>query len=113
MKRFLITFAAVALFLAGAASYLAEPSPDGLTTVLRQGCTVEESGVGTQLRGECMARTAEQHALAGGPLAGYTLLGEEGSTGIAGVVGVAATAVFAGGLFLLVRNRRHDHSRAG
>jgi len=104
-RWFLAGFAAVALLLAGVASYLAYPEPDGLDTVASRGCTVTETAAGDQLEGSCMARGAEDHALAGGPLADYTVGGEDGLVGVAGIAGVAVTVVLAGGLFWILRRR--------
>lgn len=106
MKRFLFVFAVVTLLLAGVVSYFADSSPDGLEAAIRQNCTVVESGAGPQLRGECIARQAEAHAFASGPLAGYTVNGSAALTGVAGVLGVATTAAVAGGLFWALRRRR-------
>jgi cobalt/nickel transport protein len=107
MKRFLIGFAVVALVIAGALSYLADPDPDGLDSVTQRGCTAAESGEQAgELSGECIAQGAREHALAGGPLADYTIGGDDGLTGVAGVLGVAATLVVAGGVFWLLRRRK-------
>lgn len=88
----------VALALAGIVSYYASSSPDGLEKV------AADQGLDTN---------ATDHSLADGPLADYGVSGVENerlSVGLAGVIGVAVTFAFAGGLFLLVRKR--DKSEA-
>ncbi|MQA16432.1 MAG: hypothetical protein GEV09_20505 [Pseudonocardiaceae bacterium] len=104
-------FGVVALLIAGLLSYFAYPHPDGLDTVILQGCT-EVTG-GEQLSGDCIAQRADDHALADSPLADYTVRGDEGLLGVSGVVGVLVTLVVAGGLFWLLRPRRADRSRDG
>lgn len=104
--RFLVGFAVVALLLAGVVSYFAYPEPDGLDTVARQGCTVTETAGEEELSGSCMAQGAREHALAEGPLADYTVGGDDGLVGVAGVLGVVVTLVLAGGLFWVLRGRR-------
>lgn len=104
--RFLVGFGLVAVLIAGLLSYLAYPHPDGLDTVTMDGCEVTEADGAERLEGECIARNAEDHRLAGGPLADYTVNGDDGLLGFAGVLGVLATLVVAGGLFWLLRPRR-------
>jgi len=99
--RFFVGFGLVALLIAGMVSYLASSNPDGLDSVVLDGCT--ESG--EQLRGECIAQNADEHALEEGPLAGYTVGGDEGLSGVSGIIGVLATLIIAGGLFWLLRPR--------
>ncbi|WP_332838646.1 PDGLE domain-containing protein [Nocardia bovistercoris] len=100
-NRFLLGFAAIALLIAGLLSYAASSQPDGLDATTQRGCTVVE-GTG-ELEGECIARSAREHALSNSPLADYTVDGDDRLTGIAGVLG--ATAVFAV-LFAVVRTIR-------
>jgi cobalt/nickel transport protein len=100
--RFFVGFGLVALLIAGLVSYLASSSPDGLDSVVLDGCT--ESG--EQLTGDCIAQNADEHALEEGPLAGYTVGGDEGLLGVSGIIGVLATLLVAGGLFWLLRPRR-------
>lgn len=101
-RKFLLGFALVALFIAGAVSYLASSSPDGLDSATLKGCTETEAG---ELVGTCIAQQAGGHAMTGSPLAGYTIGGDEGLLGVSGVLGVMAVFVLAGGLFwLLARN---------
>lgn len=102
---FLLGFLLIALVLAGAVSYLADPDPDGLDHATQRGCEVTESG---ELAGRCVAQNATEHELAGSPLADYALGGTEGSTGVAGVLGVVITVAVAGGLFWVLRRRRPD-----
>ena len=107
MKRVPVAFYAasllVALLLAGVVSYAASSSPDGLDAVTHTGCELDESG--EPVGGTCIAQNAGEHAAAASPLADYTLGGSEGTTGIAGVVGVLVTLAVAGGLFRVLRRR--------
>jgi cobalt/nickel transport protein len=104
-STFLVGFLVVALLVAGALSYLASSAPDGLDTVTLSGCDVVETEAGEQLEGTCIAQHAGDHALAGSPLADYTIGGGEGTVGLAGVIGVLVTLLVAGGLFWLLRRR--------
>ena len=102
MKRFFfVGFALVALVCAGVLSYLADSDPDGLDSATLSGC--EE--VNGQLTGDCIARNAGEHGMADSPLADYAVGGDDRFTGVAGVLGVLATAAVAGGLFWLLRRR--------
>jgi cobalt/nickel transport protein len=103
--RFHIGLLVVALIIAGGLSYLASPDPDGLDSVTLSGCQVVEVDGAERLDGACIAQSARTHATAAGPLAGYSLMGGEGTVGLAGVAGVLVTAVLAGGLFWLLRRR--------
>ncbi|PXY19498.1 hypothetical protein BAY60_32695 [Prauserella muralis] len=98
---FFAGFAVVALLIAGLLSYVADSDPDGLDSVTQQGCTE----TGGELRGSCPAQHAEDHVLANSPLADYAVGGDDAFTGIAGVLGVLATLVVAGGLFWVLRRR--------
>ena len=98
-------FLLVALLVAGVLSYLASSDPDGLDTVTLSGCEVVETDAGEQLEGSCIAQHADDHALAGSPLADYTVGGGDGTVGPAGVIGVVVTLLVAGGLFWLLRRR--------
>ena len=93
----------VALLLAGVVSYAASGSPDGLDAVTQTGCELDESG--EPVGGTCIAQNAGEHAAAASPLADYTVGGSEGTTGIAGVIGVLLTLFVAGGLFWVLRGR--------
>ena len=99
--RFFVGFGLVALLIAGLVSYLASSNPDGLDSVVLDGCT--ESG--EQLTGDCIAQNADEHALEEGLLAGYTVGGDESLLGVSGVIGVLATLLVASGLFWLLRPR--------
>jgi len=98
---FFAGFALVALIIAGALSYFADTNPDGLDTATLEGCEV----VGEELVGDCIAQNAGEHHLAESPLADYAVDGDDRFTGIAGILGVLATLVVAGGLFWLLRTR--------
>ena len=110
-SRFLLGFLLAALVIAGGLSYLASPDPDGLDSVTLNGCTVTETDAGEQLDGTCIAQNATAHGTAGSPLADYTVAGRDGTTGLAGVIGVLVTALLAGLLFRLLRRPAAD--RAG
>lgn len=99
---FYLGFGLVALLIAGLVSYLADSDPDGLDSVTLEGC--QEAG--EELRGNCIAQQAGEHALGNSPLADYAVAGNEGLTGVAGVLGVLLTVLLAGGLFWLLRKRK-------
>jgi cobalt/nickel transport protein len=105
---FLAGFLIVALVVAGGLSYLASAAPDGLDSVTLDGCRVTVGAAGEQLDGTCIAQHAQDHALASGPLADYTVGGAHGSVGVAGVIGVLVTVALAGALFRVLRRRRPD-----
>jgi cobalt/nickel transport protein len=109
--RFFIGFALVALICAGVLSYFADSDPDGLDSATLKGCEVEETDAAEQLTGNCIAQRAGDHHLADGPLADYAVDGDDRFTGVAGVLGVLATAVVAGGLFWLLRRRPRDREK--
>jgi cobalt/nickel transport protein len=93
LKKFYALFFLAALSLAGGISYYASSSPDGLEKV------AEDEG---------FLESAEDSAVSNSPLADYGLAGldnERLSVGIAGVVGVLATAVIALALFALIKKR--------
>jgi cobalt/nickel transport protein len=110
-SRFLLGFLLAALVIAGGLSYLASPEPDGLDSVTLHGCTVSETADGERLDGTCIAQTvraqdAGEPATAGSPLADYAVGGRDGTTGLAGVVGVLVTALVAGLVFRVLRRPR-------
>mgnify|MGYP000224024180 CR=1 FL=1 len=111
---FWIGFMLATLLIAGGVSYLASSSPDGLDSATLKGCEVVETADGEELRGDCIAQHADEHALADSPLADYTLAGRDGTGGIAGIVGVGVTVLLAGGLFwLIARSRATPRSHTG
>jgi len=107
-SRFLLGFLLVALVIAGGLSYFASSDPDGLDSVTLNGCTVSETAGGERLDGTCIAQNAAAqypsgHQMAGSPLADYAVAGREGTTGLAGILGVLVTALVAGLLFRVLR----------
>lgn len=112
-SRFLIGFLLVALVVAGGLSYLASSDPDGLDSVTLHGCTVTETVEGEQLDGTCIAQNATDHQLSGSPLADYAVGGRDGTTGIAGAIGVLVTALVAGLLFRVLRRSAGGPAPAG
>ena len=107
-------FAAVTLLIAGGVSYFASSSPDGLDSATLKGCEVVETAAGEELQGDCMAQHADDHAMAGPPLADYAVQGNEATSGVAGIVGVIVTVLVAGGAFwLIARSRAKPKSTVG
>ena len=91
----------VALLLAFVVSPFASSSPDGLEKVAAD---------------KAIDRDEQDHALADGPLADYSVEGvddERLGTGLAGVVGVAVTFAVGGGLFVVLRRTGGRRSRPG
>jgi cobalt/nickel transport protein len=116
-SRFLLGFLLATLLIAGGLSYLASSDPDGLDSVALNGCTVSETEAGEQLDGTCIAQNAAAqypsgHEMAGSPLADYAIGGRDGTTGLAGVVGVLVTALLAGLLFRVLRRPSRPSDRA-
>lgn len=107
--RFFVAFGVAALLIAGFLSYLASSSPDGLDSVTRNGCEITEVNGAERLSGECIAKNARDHGMAGSPLAGYTVGGDGSLLGLSGVIGVLVTLAVAGGLFWLARPRTGRH----
>lgn len=105
---FWIGFAIVTLVTAGAVSYLASSSPDGLDSATLKGCEVVEVDGAEQLTGDCIAQHAGDHAMASSPLADYAVAGKDGTGGVAGIIGVAVTVAVAGGLFWLIARSRSN-----
>jgi hypothetical protein len=92
-RTFLVVGVVVALLQAGIVSGFASGSPDGLEKV------AEDRG---------FLNSATEHDLADSPVADYAVEGvddERLSGGLAGVLGVGATLLIGGGLFLAVRRR--------
>ena len=100
LAGFVVAGLAVAAFLAFVVSPFASSSPDGLEKVaVDQGFLDRE----------------QEHALAGGPLAGYETKGVGSSslsTGIAGLVGVALTFAVAMVLVVVMRAVRRRSAAA-
>ncbi|BBY16592.1 PDGLE domain-containing protein [Mycolicibacterium litorale] len=106
-RLFWVVFAAITVVIAGGVSYVASASPDGLDATTLRGCEVIETADGESLTGDCIARHADDHALAGSPLADYAVGGRPGTNGPAGVLGVVVTAALGSALFwLIARGRR-------
>jgi cobalt/nickel transport protein len=105
-RWFWIACAVVTLLIAGGVSYLASSSPDGLDSATLQGCQVIETADGEALQGDCIAQHAGEHSLAGSPLADYAIGGQDGTGGLAGILGVVVTVVLAGGVFWLIARSR-------
>lgn len=83
----------IALVLAGVVSGFASSSPDGLEKV------AEDKG---------FIDTAQDHDLAGSPVADYGVKGVENarlSGGLAGLIGVGLTLAVGSGIFLVLRRR--------
>ncbi|MBV1853971.1 PDGLE domain-containing protein [Catellatospora sp. NEAU-YM18] len=103
-RRFVLAGLGVAAVLAGGVSYLASSSPDGLDATTLEGCTVNDAG--EIIGGSCIAQRAGGHELGGSVLADYGIKGLDGSTGLAGLIGVVLTFAIGLGVFWLVRRRR-------
>lgn len=92
-RALLLTGLAVALVLAGVASFYASGHPDGLTYVAERLGLVQ----------------TQQHPSSTSPLAGYATKGISDarlSGGVAGVVGVLVVGLLGGGLFAVLRRRQ-------
>ncbi len=98
-KPVIIAGLLTALVLAGGISYFASGSPDGLDHTAQIGC--EEDGSGT-----CMASGEKDHELAGSILGDYSWNGIDGTTGVAGAIGVVVTFAVGLAIFWVVRRRR-------
>jgi len=94
-----------ALLIAGGLSYFASSDPDGLDKATLEGCQVVETDGGEQLTGTCIAQNAADTPTAGSPLADYSIVGGDGTTGLAGVIGVLVCLAVGGGLFWVLRRR--------
>jgi len=104
-SAFLLVFGLVALVVAAGLSYFADSDPDGLDAMTRRGCTTVQVGDEEKLEGRCIAQHSADSPAAGSPLADYAVGGDDRWTGVAGVIGVVATAAVAGGLFQVLRRR--------
>lgn len=93
LTKFYVGFFFTATILAGVVSYYASSHPDGLEKV------AEDKG---------FLETAKDSAVANSPLADYGITGldnERLSVGVAGVIGVFATALVAILLFKLLKKK--------
>lgn len=102
-KRLFLVGALTALVLAGGVSYFASDAPDGLDATTLQGCTVHEGEI---TGGSCIAKTAQEHELAGTFLEDYGLKGIDDATGLAGVIGVVVTFAIGMAILWAVRRRK-------
>lgn len=92
-RKFFATALLISALLAGGASFYASSSPDGLEKV------AEDVG---------FLKTAKDHTFGNFALSDYGIAGLENarlSVGFAGLIGVAATALVAIGLFMLIRKK--------
>lgn len=110
---FWIGFLLVTLIVAGGISYLASSDPDGLDSATLQGCEIVDNAGAEELTGSCIAQHAQDHAMAGSPLADYTIAGDEATSGLAGVIGVAVTLLVAGAAFWLIARTRTKSATEG
>ncbi|MBX6748279.1 MAG: PDGLE domain-containing protein [Micromonosporaceae bacterium] len=104
----------VAVALAGVVSNFASSHPDGLESVIHQGCELNEDG--EIIGGECVAQRAQDHELADSPFADYGLAGVDNAvlgTAVSGVLGVLVTFAVGAGVFWLVRRRGRNGATAG
>jgi cobalt/nickel transport system permease protein len=108
LKPLIAVGAFVTLALAGAVSYFASSAPDGLDSTALQGCTLDADGNITG--GSCVAQRAADHELGGSFLADYGINGLDGSTGLAGIIGVLLTFAIGLAIFWVIRSRR-GHGR--
>ncbi len=114
-RGFFAAVLSLTLLIAGGLSYLASSSPDGLDAATLRGCEIGESDSADTITGDCIARSATDHSLAGSPLADYAVAGIDGSGGAAGVTGALLTLLVAGAVFRLISRRgprRDDQHRA-
>lgn len=93
MRRLLIIGGVIAVVLAAVVSFYASPQPDGLERVATD---------------QGFSGAAQDSAVAGSPLADYTVSGvrdERLGNAVAGLAGLAVTAVVGFGLFHLLTRR--------
>ena len=112
-SRFMIAGTIVALVLAGAVALFASSSPDGLESVMLEGCTTTEEG--DIDGGACVAQQAGEHEI-GGPLADYGLSfvdSESLGGSLAGIIGVLLVLAVATGLFWLLAAGKRNRSEEG
>lgn len=109
-SRFTIAGAIVALVLSGGVALFASSSPDGLESVMLEGCTTSEDGEISG--GSCTAQQAGEHEI-GGPLSDYGLSFIDSDTlggSLAGIIGVLLVLALATGLFWLLAKGRPNRS---
>ncbi|WP_330132272.1 energy-coupling factor ABC transporter permease [Rhodococcus artemisiae] len=110
--RLMATLGFAALGVAGILSTVAlstftADTPDALEAATLRGCEIAPTDTPRASRtGNCMARHVREHRLADSVLADYTVGGQEGSTGVAGTIGVLVTVAFAGTGFRALTRRR-------
>ncbi|MEI2643356.1 MAG: PDGLE domain-containing protein [Candidatus Nanopelagicales bacterium] len=95
MKRLLIAGGLIAVLLAAVVSFYASSQPDGLNKV------AADHGIATQ---------EQKSATADSPLAGYSVAGvqnERAGKAVAGLAGLAATALIGFGGFYLLKGRQN------
>jgi cobalt/nickel transport protein len=112
-RQFLITGVVVTLVLAGFVSLFASASPDGLESVLLNGCDTADGEI---TGGACVLQAAGDHEI-GGVFADYGISfvdHEILGASLAGVLGVLLTLAVATGLFwLLARGKRDEATGEG
>ena len=98
-RKFFASALLASAILAGGASFYASSSPDGLEKV------AEDVG---------FISTAKDHTFGDFTLSDYGIDGFENarlSVGLAGLIGVGATALLATGLFMLIRKKAPSKNR--
>ncbi|WP_241384983.1 energy-coupling factor ABC transporter permease [Rhodococcus sp. CH91] len=91
--RLFAGLAFTSLAVAGILAPLAVDTPGALEVATTRGCEID--ALAEEVTGECMARDVEEHRLSDSALAGYTIDGRPGSTGVAAVLGTLGTFVLA------------------
>lgn len=112
-SRLVLTGALVALVLGGFVALFASSSPDGLESVMLEGCRTDAEGEISG--GECALQQAAEHEI-GGPLADYGIadVGSEALGGsLAGIIGVLLVLALATGLFRLLALGRAAPKESG
>ena len=104
-RRSWLVFLLVTLAVAGGVSNLASSTPDGLDSATLLGCAVTQVDGAEELTGQCIAQGATPHPVAASPLADYSVLGAEGSGGLAGIFGALLTLGVAFAVFRLIARR--------
>lgn len=101
-SRLVLAGTILALVLGGFVALFASSSPDGLESVMLEGCRTDAAGEISG--GECTLQQAGEHEI-GGPLADYGIaaVGSETLGGsLAGIIGVLLVLGLATGLFRLL-----------